>query len=230
MSGPARGTPIVWARAKPVPVELNVNVPWWSGGQHGVSVLIDPPEFEPLTLEEAKLRAGFVWVAGDERDALLRSFISAARAKVEMDTGLALPEQTRDVRFDYLATDEPILLPGVCAPLQQVLEAYTIAADGTAIPLDPAGYVIDSMSNPARVLITSAVAGTSMTFQPFGLKIVAGWKTAAEIPPLLVHAVGLLATHYLTLGRDIMALGTIATELPLGYEHVISGYRPARIS
>jgi hypothetical protein len=59
------------------------------------SVLVDGPAFEPLTLEEAKLRAGLDWPAGDPRDALMDSFIKAARQKVEQDTGLALAEQTR---------------------------------------------------------------------------------------------------------------------------------------
>ena len=86
-------------------------------------------------------------------------------------------------------------------------------------------------SNPARILVSSSAVAASagFAFQPFGLKIIAGWPTPAEIPALLVHAVGLLATHYLTLGRDIIAVGTISTDLPFGYEHVISGFRPVRI-
>ena len=222
----------LWPFAKPVSSPLNIEIPWWSGGPHAVSVLVDPPEFEPLTLDEAKLRAGFKWVPGDERDALLLGFIRAARAKVEQDTGLALPLQTRDVRFDYLAADAPILLPGVCAPLRTVVSAYTLDPDGTEVPLDPTGYVIDSMSNPARVLVTATAASVANLgqFQPWGMRIEAGWPTAADIPPLLVHAVGLLASHYLTLGRDMIVVGTITADVPYGYDHVLSGFLPTRIT
>ena len=78
---------------------------WWWWEQrwlpplpHIVSVCTVPPSDEVYTLDEAKLRAGFTWPSPDERDALMDSFIRAARAKVESDTGLALLTQTREVQ------------------------------------------------------------------------------------------------------------------------------------
>jgi len=70
---------------------------WYLPSQGVTSTLVIAPTEEPLTLDEAKLRAGLDWVAGDPRDALMTGFIAAARAKVEHDTGLALLTQTRNV-------------------------------------------------------------------------------------------------------------------------------------
>jgi len=97
--------------------------PPWSLPNVAYSVLVVAPTEEPLTLEQAKRRAGLDWPAGDPRDADMQDFIAAARQQVERDSELALLTQTRDV---YLTTTPeyagPFPLPPQCTPAQSVTE------------------------------------------------------------------------------------------------------------
>lgn len=187
---------------------------------HATSVLVTAPEFEPLTLEEAKLRAGQDWEDGDPRDALMESYIAAARAKVEQDTGLALPEQTRDIYLDRMPGNV-LELPALSRPLQSVTSIKTFDTDGNENTLDPSNYTVDVTSGRISLSETGAWPTDLRTFRPWTIRIVSGWPAAAEIPPLLVFAVGLLCAHYMTAGRDaVSSEGYQPT--PLGYESAIA--------
>lgn len=195
---------------------------------HAISVLVTPPAIEPLTLVEAKLRAGLDWLAGDPRDALMNGFIAAARAKVEADTGLALLTQTRDVYFDALTT-RTIALPAQSMPLQSVTSIKSTDTAGVVNTLDPATYVVDLASGRIGLALGAMWPSDLRPFQPYVLRLVAGWTSAALLlaaAPLLVHAVGLLVAHYATVGRDVTTVGTIIATTPYGYEDAISGYVP----
>jgi uncharacterized phiE125 gp8 family phage protein len=187
----------------------------WEVPQSVYSVLIEPPTEEPITLEEAKLRAGLTWADGDPRDALMGDHIKAARAKVELDTGLALLTQTRDVYFslDPMLFTGIVPLPGQCSPVQSIQDV-TPAASSSATPWRP-----DRAFGMAGRSVEAAT--------PTGVyRIVAGWPTAADLrahAPLLFQAVGLLTAHYATVGRDLAIPGAIA-RTPAGYDEAIAPY------
>ena len=118
---------------------------------HVVSICTAPPTEEPIDLAAAKVRANFTWTSPDERDALVTSFISAARAKVEFDTGLALLTQTREVYLDVVTSDV-IVLPEHSLPLQSVTSIEVTDTDGNVTTLNPAtDYLVDLVS--ARIQI-----------------------------------------------------------------------------
>jgi uncharacterized phiE125 gp8 family phage protein len=173
------------------------------------SVLLVAPAFEPLTLDEAKLRAGLDWPAGDPRDALMTSFIHAARQKVEQDTGLALCKQTRQITIAIDAGSTLVLpLPTQALPLLSVTD-----------PLGRARH-IDRALRPAALTLPDAVSGE--------WTIESGWPDAATLAaeaPLLVHAVGLLCAHYATLGRDLAGVGHLSFTVPQGYDDAIDPFR-----
>jgi hypothetical protein len=166
---------------------------WWgtdaAAAVPNVSRLVIPPVMEPLTLDEAKLRAGLDWPSGDPRDAQMLGFLRAARERVERDTGTALLLQTRDVYLSHLVSTAEF--PAPAHPLQSVEERPDLATD----------------------------------VYPVVLRIVVGWETVEEIPPLLQFAVGLLCAHYATAARDVVIMGTIVAEVPLGYEDAIADFR-----
>lgn len=177
-------------------------------------MLTVPPVLEPLTLTEAKLRAGVDWAPGDPREGLLTGFIQTARSQVERDTGIALLEQTHVVSLARAAfSGGPVALP--VRPVQSVV----------LDTLDDALYVLDLSSvdpTPARLTLVSGV-------WPEGLMatIVAGFATVAELQahaPGLVHAVGLLTAHYATVGRDLTTVGTIIARTLHGYDEAIAPY------
>jgi uncharacterized phiE125 gp8 family phage protein len=192
---------------------------------HAISVLVTPPVIEPLTLTEAKLRAGLDWVGGDPRDALMTGFIAAARAKVEADTGLALLTQTRDVYFDAIR-DRTIVLPAQSRPLQSVTSFKSTDTAGAVNTLDPLNYVVDLASGRLGLALGGMWPTDLRPFQPYVLRIVAGWTSVALMPPPLVHAVGLMTAHYATVGRDVAAMERVSgIDVPYGYDDVIAPYK-----
>jgi uncharacterized phiE125 gp8 family phage protein len=183
---------------------------------------------EPLTLAQGKLRAGLDWAEGDVRDALMLGFIATARSKVESDTGLALLLKSFDVYYDALPRDAtPIALP--YRPVSAISSFTSIDSAGVVQTLDVSNYHLDPSSEtplPARVALslTGAWPTDLRSFQPYVLRIVAGWSSVALIPAPLVHAVGLLTAHYATLGRDLASLDP-AAEIPFGYADAIAPYQ-----
>ena len=182
-----------------------------------VSALVVAPVEEPLTLDEAKLRAGLDWAPGDPRDALMKSFIAAARAQVELDTGLALLTQTRAITFSdatWFAADNGVVpLPMQSLPLQSL-------TDPGGNPVSPTTY---RTGYEQRLSILRFASG----FQAGTWTAIVGWKTAADLAknaPLLLQAVGLLVGHMATAGRDLATVGTIVTPTPQGYRDCIDRY------
>lgn len=201
---------------------------WGSAASHAVSVLVTPPTLEPLTVTEAKLRAGLAWADGDPRDALMQGFIAAARSVVEQRTGLALLTQTRDLYFDRLPIDRAgtARLPAQSLPLQQVISVKSTDSSGVVQTLDPSNYVVDVATARIGLSVTGSWPSDLRPVQPWVIRIVSGWVDVAALraaAPLLIHAVGLLVAHYATLGRDVASVDTV-TEVPFGFEDAIAPY------
>jgi len=199
----------------------------WQTPLGSLSVLITPPTEEPITLDEAKLRAGLAWPTtdpADPRDALMNDFIAAARQQVERDTGLALLTQTRDLYFTVI-TAGLVTLPMHALPLQEVI---------SVTPIDPAtGRATGAARPPGTIGLVTVGGVTQLTAAAFEGMTAAvaqckvGWTDRAALKaaaPLLVQAVGLLTAHFVTTGRDAVSTGT-ATPTPLGYEDAIASYR-----
>lgn len=175
---------------------------------------------EPLTLAQGKLRAGLDWTDGDARDALMSGFIAAARAKVEQDTGLALLSQTRDVYFDAIYGSS-LTLPSQSMPLQSVTYIKSTDTSDVVNTLATDQYVVDLVSGRIGLSLSGSWPTDVRPFQPYVMRIVSGYPTIAAIPPLLIHAVGLLTAHYATLGRDLASINP-AEEVPYGYADAIA--------
>jgi uncharacterized phiE125 gp8 family phage protein len=196
-------------------------VPWaWPHGSH--SVLITPPTEEPVTVAQAKLLAGLDWLDGDPRDDLMKVWIAAARSKVEQDTGLALLTQTRDLYFSStaLATYGYVPLANQVFPVQSVLETQSVVGRTVKHFARP----VFSVHGPALVPHADFSGSSGI------VRLIVGWQTAADLlaaAPLLTWAVGVLAAHYATLGRDLASLETAdgAQVIPFGYEDAIGPHR-----
>jgi uncharacterized phiE125 gp8 family phage protein len=183
------------------------------------SVLALPIEAEPLTLDEAKLRAGLDWTVGDPRDALMTDFIMAARAQVEQDTGLALPEQERDLLLDtvpgFIAYRD---LPTQCTPLVAVSTVTAIDSAGAETVLDPTAYTVVLSNDGLALTILTPPADV----QRYVVRITSGFEL---LPPSLLQAVGLLTAHYATIGRDLAIEDKHVVATPYGYPEAIQAWR-----
>jgi hypothetical protein len=214
--------------------------------QHVVST---PPAEEPLTLDEAKVLAGVVWDTGDPREAMVTGFIAAARDQVERDTQLPLLTQTIDLSLRGVQglpaasggswwgidvypwpgpPDATIALVRAPGRLQSVTWVESLDDAGTTVTLDPATYRVDTDRG------TIAPLSGSWPSTRLAVRYVAGWTSAAGLKtavPLLVHALGLLVAHYMTLGRDLAVLerGSLLT-IPQGYQDAIASFAPVTLA
>jgi uncharacterized phiE125 gp8 family phage protein len=190
---------------------------------HAVSVCTVQPTVEPLTLDEAKLRAGMTYVSPDERDPLMLGFVKAARFKVEQDVGVALLTQTRVVTLDTVVGDV-IILPPLSTPLQELTSIVTVDPYGVETTLDPASYVVDFDSGRIARVTGASWPRNLRSFQSWVITLISGWPTPADLAeqaPILLQAVGLLTGHYANLGRDLAGI-TVMTEVPQGYCDLIA--------
>ena len=96
--------------------------------------LIEPPHEESVSLREVK---DFLYVTHDEDDALLYSFIIAAREACEQYTNRSLLLQTWEISYDEFFIDKDIPLKrGPAIEIEEV----TYEKDGNTITVDPAHY------------------------------------------------------------------------------------------
>jgi uncharacterized phiE125 gp8 family phage protein len=190
-----------------------------------ISRLTVAPTEEPLTVEEGKLRAGLDWLDGDPRDALMQAFISAARQRVEIDTGLALLPQTREVYSSGLTW--VVELPDGCRPLTAVTGITYTDPLGVTQTVDPSTYTVDT-ARARLILNPGATWPYSPSFRnyalPFVITVTAGYADVAHLPPLLLQLVGLLTAHLATLGRDLATIDPAVIEVPYGYTRLVESF------
>lgn len=182
----------------------------------------DAPTAEPLTLEEAKLRAAVNWPDGDPRDAQLTGFIAAARAYVERRIVRTIPTQTMRLYYDadQIAVGTVLQLP---LPLVSVEAVTSTSAAGVETPLDPSAYTV--ARGPALLTIVGPLPGNVQTWEGWRVNVTSG--TAADaIDPVLVQVIGLLTAHYQTAGRDLAVLEKRVVEVPQGFEDAIAPFLP----
>jgi len=194
------------------------------GGHWAVSVVTPPDDTEVLTIAQLKERARVL--AGDEEsDELYTSFISAACRQVERDTGYALSTQTLAVSYDRI-DNGVYLIP--MPPCQDVTSVIYMDADGGSTDLGPDVIAqLDRVSSPARLaFLSDAFAGlpAPLPMQPLGLVVTAGFASGT-LPESFRFCVGLLASHYITAGRDRVVIGDRMEVMPGGYAEMVNALR-----
>lgn len=214
-----------------------IQAPFWAqdasytSTPHATSVLVTPAVLTVLTLAQVKLRASLTWPDGDARDELAMSYLAAATRKVEVDSGLALLTQTRDVYLDAIRSTI-LQLPAQSRPLQSVTSITSTDTAGAVNILSPSQYVVDLAGARVGLALGGSWPTDLRPFQPYVLRIVAGWVSADLLmaaEPLLVHLVGRLAAHYATVGGDLASLQSVNT-VPFGYDDDIAAYRPVSVA
>src|SRR5215510_1398021 len=118
--------------------------------------IITPPTVQPLTLVETKehLRVDFT-----EEDTLIGLYIEAATSFIEKFLGRALVTQTWEMAIDQFPTDGK---KTIAMPLQSVTSIKYDDTGNVERTLSGSGYMVDTISEPGRVMPTSA--GWPMTY------------------------------------------------------------------
>jgi uncharacterized phiE125 gp8 family phage protein len=178
-------------------------------------ILTTPPAAEPVSLAEAKAH---LRVTHAEDDAYIGALIKTARQSVESETGLGLMPQGWSLFLDDWPCDGIVKIP--LAPVLAVTEVKIYGADNMGVTLDPASYVEDRVSRPARLKMLSWVKpGRAVN----GIEILLSIGFAT-VPEPLRQAVLLLVGHWHATRGD-----GPAEARPLMVSHLIQPYREARL-
>jgi len=110
--------------------------------------LVTPPSGEPLSLAETKT---FLRLDSSDDDLAVSDLITAARQRIETGAGLALLTQGWRLVLDDWPQGRRIEL--TLAPAASIDQVRTIDADGVVTSVDPAAYVVDTTSRPARLVL-----------------------------------------------------------------------------
>jgi uncharacterized phiE125 gp8 family phage protein len=153
--------------------------------------LVTPPTVEPATIEELKAH---LYIDHNADDALLAIYLAAARATVEEVTWRAILPQTWDLYLDAWPADGVIVLPR--PPLASVTSVTYRDDENVTSTVSASVYEVDTASEPGRVLLAAGQSWPSATLAASGairVRFVAGWASAAVVPPMIKAATLLLA-------------------------------------
>lgn len=212
---------------------------------------VSEPEIEPVTLTEAK-RHIRQYASVTAEDADVTSLISLAREWVEDYTGRIMVDQTW--KQTVFQTDRSALVsgdrvggysrPGYSgsfrwsdnslllkrSPVLGIVSVKVIDLAGAETVVDPDSYVLRESDSKYPRLI--AVSGTSWTTEDFVVEFRAGFadrdsspQTGAEVvPATLKHAIKLILANF-DQNRDLVNIGNIVTELPLGLKWLLASQK-----
>ena len=138
-------------------------------------VVFTPPASEPITLAEAKMQCR---VDHDDEDELFVMLISAVRQHAETMLRRSLITQTLDAYFDYFPCEIGL------QPLQSVTAITYVDTAGITQTLVADQYIVDAVSQPARITPTYGVSWPATRAQINAVKVrfVAGYGLPAAVP------------------------------------------------
>jgi uncharacterized phiE125 gp8 family phage protein len=191
------------------------------------------PTDEPLTLDEVREHLRIV---GTDQDNYLARLIAAARSRAERITKRALITQTWRVTLDEFP--EWFDIPK--APLQSVLTINYLDGDGATVALydssSPqvgiADFVIDTQSDPARVLLAYGITWPAPVVQANAVSLTfeAGYGDHAEdVPEDLRLAMLLMIGHWFEHRESVAGSdaggGTDLKDVPQSSMWILEDYR-----
>jgi uncharacterized phiE125 gp8 family phage protein len=206
--------------------------------------LIAAPENEPISLVQAKAH---LRVDSTDQDDLIEALITAAREKVEEETGRALITQTWEIALDYFVAPPdlryvayPYLTPAKALllpkpPLRSLLRVSYYDGNGDeALLHDEVGsptvisdLVVDTYSAPGRLVPASGGNWPSVQDRANAVTIrySCGYgDTGESVPMPLRQAMLLLIGHWFSVAEAVN-IGNISTELPMTVEYLLQSHR-----
>lgn len=175
--------------------------------------LITPPLEEPVDFATLKLH---MKVGIDDEDALIASYLVAARTFVEESYDRALVTQTWDYSIDTfpwgnLAIELPIW------PLQSVTSITYYDINNTPTVWASSNYFVDAVSKPGGIVLAANQGWPSVTLRPANavvIRYVAGYGNSNAVPWSTKVALMLLVEHWNENREPVMAQrGVVPAEI-----------------
>jgi uncharacterized phiE125 gp8 family phage protein len=189
-------------------------------------VMTTAPAAEPISLAEAKAH---LRIDGDDEDALLISLIAAARMFVERALSLALITESWSLYLDGWPRSGTIVLP--IQPVQAVTAVRVYDPNDAATVVNPAGYAVDVLSEPARLVLSAGAVQLSPArlLNAFEVAFTAGYGgDATDVPAPIRQALKLLVAHWFE-RREPVVLGVSLQEVPATVAGLLLPYRKVRL-
>lgn len=185
------------------------------------------PTSEPVSFDEM---ADHLRLIGDDDEGYVTGLISVAREYIESVTGRATMSATYRVVAptwdDLRNTMERI--PLFRTPLVSITSIkYYPPVTATRTTWSSANYYAITATSPGQVFIPSSVSLPDVEEErPDAIEIlfVAGHSTVAEVPPMMRHAIKLMAAH-LYENRSPYITGTIVNAMPMTLTSLIQNQR-----
>lgn len=187
--------------------------------------LVTPPTLKPISVAALKTH---LRIDHADEDEYLAALIDVATQFVEERAWRALLTQTREVALDEWPVEREIELP--FAPIQSVISVKYITPQGAAVVVAPENVVLNAVCEPGKLVLQRGASWPSAELAATGgvrVQYVCGWDAADKIPPALVHAVRIMCGH-LYENREVAITGTIITQVPEGFNALISPFRLLR--
>jgi uncharacterized phiE125 gp8 family phage protein len=188
----------------------------FNGQAQGASVqyslrVITPPAERPVSLAEAKAH---LRVTASDEDALINRLIGAATEWCEDQADLSLVSRTLEAGWDCVPENSSRMLRIPRPPLVSVTSMTYLDVNGTEQTIAAGDYVVDSASQPGRVVLKPSTTWPVLGEFPNALKVrfVAGYGAASAVPDRAKQACMLLIAHWYE-NRQEGITGTIATTI-----------------
>lgn len=178
---------------------------------------------EPLTLDEAKHQCGIA--SGiSHHDDYLRALITAAREKVERDTGLVCYTGTHVWKLTYFPANDWLEMPVDARPVTSVTSITYVDYAGTTQTWSGANYSLDASGVVSFIKLTYGQSWPVVRGDINGITVtyVAGYSSVLNVPKMLKQAALYLVNHWFA-NRDTVSLGTISPDISMTYEALIMG-------
>lgn len=190
-------------------------------------VVVTPPPLPAVTLAEAKAH---LRVDHTDEDALITALVGAATGYAERFMGRCLVDTTFDLVLDAFPNGRtPLLLPR--APLIEVSGIFQLS-DGSPAEIELTDYVVDTASQPGRILAPTGGWPTGATEASIRIRFRAGYvRVDAGSPPVAtgevprdIWAALQLYIGTLYLQRESLTPGSM-TVVPWGAEQLLRMHR-----
>ena len=184
------------------------------------------PAAEPVTLAEAKLH---LRVDHSEEDAYITSLITAARLMCEQRTGKTLISSGWTAYADAFEDEMVLPNPSVAA----VASITYVDVNGTTQTLDPAAYLVDMDSDPARIKPVTEWPETDDRMNAVTVVYTAGYATAGAVPmPLKQWCLLAIGDMYENRTASDRPMGTAAPNASVPHsfvDNLLAAYRVATL-
>ena len=187
---------------------------------YGKLVLKTAPTTTAISLAEAK---AFLRVDSDydDDDAYITSLIGVATNVVEQFTRRRLIQQTYNLYHDFF----PPYIDLQVGIVDSVTHVKYYDGNNVLQTLATSNYDLDKRINPGRIYESNTGSFPNTYERPNAVEvefIVGG--TASDVPAPIIQSIYIIVGRYYENRQDVVT-GTIASELPLMVDHLLTPYR-----